>query len=127
MITFTAQDWIQDQLRRRHDKKEGLTLLENTIVGMASALVAGVVTNPIDVVKTRMMTQAASNAEPYKSALDCAVTIFRNEGARKFYAGFGQRSVYMCGLWGITFALNGHFQKREVLVAQTKTSAHSST
>jgi hypothetical protein len=52
-----------------------------------------------------MMTQAASNATPYTSALDCASSIIRTESWRKLYSGFGQRAVYMSGLWGITFAL----------------------
>ena len=79
--------------------------MENLAVGITSALIAGVVTQPIDVIKTRMMTQAASAATPYTSAVDCALTVVRTEGWRKLYSGFGQRSVYMCGLWGITFAM----------------------
>lgn len=62
-------------------------------------------TQPIDVIKTRMMTQAASKAVPYRNAIDCATSILKNEGIGKLYSGFGQRSIYMCGLWGITFGL----------------------
>mmetsp|Transcript_5204 Transcript_5204/g.9595 ORF Transcript_5204/g.9595 Transcript_5204/m.9595 type:complete len:159 (-) Transcript_5204:75-551(-) len=91
------------------EKPEGdvvrLSTLENLAIGITSALIAGVVTQPIDVVKTRIMTQAASNAVPYKNAIDCAFTILRTEGWRKLYSGFAQRSIYMCGLWGITFSL----------------------
>ena len=77
------------------------------MTGMMSALIAGVITNPIDVVKTRMMTQASSSAVPYKSALDCAITIMKEGSVRTLYSGFQQRSIYMCGLWGITFAIKG--------------------
>jgi len=79
---------------------------------MMSALAAGIVTNPIDFVKTHMMTQAASSAVPYSSALDCVQTVLRIEGVGAFYSGFMQRSVYMCGLWGLTFAINGHLNKK---------------
>lgn len=79
--------------------------MENIGIGITSALMAGVMTQPIDVIKTRMMTQAASKAMPYTSALDCATSIVRTEGWRKLYSGFGQRSIYMCGLWGITFGM----------------------
>ena len=91
--------------QRRGDEEARLTPAENVGIGIASALIAGLVTQPIDVVKTRMMTQAASTAVPYTSALDCASSILRTEGWRKLYSGFKQRSIYMCGLWGITFGL----------------------
>ena len=45
--------------------------------GVTAALVAGVVTQPVDVVKTRMMTQAASSLPPYKNVGDCIATIAR--------------------------------------------------
>lgn len=111
MTTFTTMDILQTYLLRRQPKKDSLTTLENVTIGVASAFVAGVLTNPMDVIKTRLMTQAASKQIPYSSALDCLVTIIRTEGVGKLYAGFRQRSVYMCSLWGVTFALNSRFQK----------------
>lgn len=62
-----------------------------------------------DVIKTRMMTQGASSAVPYKSTMDCIQTIWKTEGWKSFYSGFTQRSVYMGPLWAIQFALNGKF------------------
>ena len=111
MITFTSQDLIKSYRLQRSGKNE-LSLWENVAIGMGAALVAGVVTNPVDVIKTRMMTQASSNQAPYASVMDCFLTILRSEGPLKFYAGFKQRSTYMCLLWGMTFALNGQFQRR---------------
>lgn len=111
VTTFTSRDVLRRRiLKYKQRKKNGeqsasLGPAEDIGIGIASALIAGLVTQPIDVVKTRMMTQAASRAVPYSSALDCASTILRTEGWRKLYSGFGQRSVYMCGLWGITFGL----------------------
>ncbi|KAL7530814.1 hypothetical protein ACHAWF_006858, partial [Thalassiosira exigua] len=114
VTTFTSREVLRERIlgyKRRRQERDGegpaavLTPLENVGIGVASALIAGLVTQPIDVIKTRMMTQAASKALPYSSALDCASSIFRTEGWRKLYSGFGQRSVYMCGLWGITFGL----------------------
>lgn len=119
VITFTAQDAMKNFLLSRTSAKEEdepktLSVAQNVATGMASALVAGVITNPIDVVKTRMMTQAASSAAvPYDSALDCMVTILKSEGGpATFYRGFFQRSVYMCGLWGITFAMNERLNRK---------------
>jgi solute carrier family 25 S-adenosylmethionine transporter 26 len=110
MTTFTTMEFLK---RERLSKKEGsaeLTLLENVAIGMSSAFVAGLLTQPFDVIKTRMMTQAASTAAPYKSALDCLRTILETEGPLTLYSGLKQRSMYMCLLWGMTFALNGQFE-----------------
>ena len=111
MTTFTTMDILKSKLLRRKPEKTSLSTAETVAVGVAAAFVAGVVTNPMDVVKTRLMTQAASQQVPYSSALDCLVTMVRTEGVGKLYAGFKQRSVYMCSLWGVTFALNSRFQK----------------
>lgn len=114
ITTFTTRDVIRERLvrfkRRRggRDGGDGATALspaENVGIGITSALVAGLVTQPIDVVKTRLMTQAASSQVPYKSAFDCAASIVRTEGWTRLYSGLRQRSVYMCGLWGITFGV----------------------
>lgn len=125
MTTFTLKDILESKLIQRKrqllrrpnessttDNKSSLSTLEMIAVGVASAFCAGAVTMPMDVVKTRLMTQAASQHVPYTSALDCFVTIVRTEGVTALYSGFQQRSVYMCSLWGVTFALNGIFQKR---------------
>ena len=119
VTTFTSQDFMKSYILKKRQNQtnkgksdnspESLTITENTIIGMAAALVAGILTNPVDVVKTRMMTQAASTQQPYKSALDCLVTLWRTEGPKRLYAGFAQRSTYMCLLWGLTFAMNGKF------------------
>ncbi|KAL7434806.1 hypothetical protein ACHAXM_004274 [Skeletonema potamos] len=111
MATFSSRELLQRKIvafKGRNEEKKGqmkLSSSDNLLIGISSALVAAWLTQPIDVIKTRMMTQAASNATPYTSALDCASSIIRTESWRKLYSGFGQRAVYMSGLWGITFAL----------------------
>lgn len=111
VTTFTSREVIRERMldrKQQHANKDylaTLTTTENIGIGIASALIATIVTQPMDVIKTRMMTQAASKALPYANALDCATSIVRTEGWRKLYSGFGQRSVFMCGLWGITFGL----------------------
>ena len=110
VTTFTSRDVLRRKIlqykqQQNKDDLTKLTSLDDVAIGVFSALIGGVVTQPIDVIKTRMMTQAASTAIPYTSALDCASSILKNEGIRKLYSGFGQRSIYMCGLWGITFGL----------------------
>ena len=114
MMTFTTMEGLKRERMKRKsgdDQQKELGLVENMAIGMSSALLAGFFTQPVDVVKTRMMTQAASTAVPYSSALDCLQTIVKTEGVSTLFSGLKQRSTYMCLLWGMTFALNGHFTK----------------
>lgn len=117
IVTFASRDSLHSGLvrfKKRHQRRRNKnnnhdssslssTVLEDVGVGIASALIACLLTQPIDVVKTRIMTQAASNAIPYTSALDCATSILRTEGWKRLYSGIGKRGLYMGGLWGITF------------------------
>ncbi len=113
VTTFASRDFIRGRILKSREQRTNndhclatrLATAENIGIGIASALIATIVTQPADVIKTRMMTQAASKALPYANALDCATLIVRREGWRKLYSGFGQRSVFMCGLWGLTFGL----------------------
>ena len=83
-----------------------LGLADSLTIGVLSALVAGFVTHPVDVVKTRMMTQAATSATPYKSVADCIATMWRAGRAGELLRGLEQRSVYMGPLWALQFGLN---------------------
>lgn len=58
-----------------------------------SALCAGgastLVTNPIWVVKTRLMSQNASSSWHYRGTIDAFRSMYRQEGLRVFYSGLG--------------------------------------
>lgn len=56
----------------------------------AAGFVAAVVSNPVDVIKTRVMNMKveAGEAPPYKGALDCAVKTVKAEGPMALYKGF---------------------------------------
>ena len=110
---FESQIFIP--LQKNHNKEEeskGLSSLELLAAGIGAATVGCLITQPVDVIKTRMMTQAASNLTPYTSVLDCVGSIFRDEGVSTFYAGMKQRYFYMAPLWAIQFALNNNIQDR---------------
>lgn len=59
---------------------------------MASALTAGacstLATNPIWVIKTRLMTQSAGE-HSYTGTIDACLKMYRTEGIRSFYSGLG--------------------------------------
>ncbi|XP_058097014.1 mitochondrial uncoupling protein 5-like [Magnolia sinica] len=55
-----------------------------------AGFVAAVASNPVDVIKTRVMNMRVGEGEkpPYAGALDCAVKTVRSEGAMALYKGF---------------------------------------
>ena len=57
-------------------------------------------TTPLDVLKTRLMTQGASGR--YKNVFDAAVTIARTEGAAAFMSGWQPRLIWI-SLGGFVF------------------------
>ncbi|CAH1437013.1 mitochondrial uncoupling protein 5 [Lactuca sativa] len=56
----------------------------------AAGFIASVVTNPIDVIKTRVMNMKveAGEAPPYAGATDCALKTIKTEGPMALYKGF---------------------------------------
>lgn len=55
---------------------------------LIAAFVATVLTNPLDVVKTRIMNQSKESTQLYKNSIDCGIKIFKIEGLGGFYKGF---------------------------------------
>mmetsp|Transcript_24698 Transcript_24698/g.44718 ORF Transcript_24698/g.44718 Transcript_24698/m.44718 type:complete len:360 (-) Transcript_24698:1933-3012(-) len=64
------------------------------ISGMMAATCAGIITMPIDVVKTRL--QVSSKGE---SIQDVSKYLYKTHGAKAFFRGTGPRILHM-GLWG---------------------------
>lgn len=60
----------------------------------------GVITTPLDVLKTRLMTQGASGR--YKNLFDATVTIARTEGMGAFMSGWQPRLIWI-SLGGFVF------------------------
>lgn len=73
---------------------------EVSVIGAAAGGITGVVTTPLDVLKTRLMTQGA--AGKYKGVLDAAVGIVRNEGWGAMMAGWQPRLLWI-SLGGCVF------------------------
>ncbi|KAG6532974.1 mitochondrial uncoupling protein 5-like [Zingiber officinale] len=93
MIVTAAQLATYDQakeaiLRRRGAKADGLGT--HVAASFTAGLVAAVASNPVDVIKTRVMNMKVEEGAPppYAGALDCAVKTARTEGVAAFYKGF---------------------------------------
>uniref|UniRef100_A0A0K0F8I0 Citrate transport protein n=1 Tax=Strongyloides venezuelensis TaxID=75913 RepID=A0A0K0F8I0_STRVS len=96
-VMETLKDWYRDG--------DNTKSISKPIVGMMGVLAgaASVYGNtPIDVVKTRMQSL---ERHKYKSTLDCAIKIWKNEGFFAFYKGTVPRLSRVCLDVGITFVI----------------------
>ncbi|KAI8887785.1 mitochondrial carrier [Backusella circina FSU 941] len=86
-IYFTAYDYCKNHWADElgHDKEWLLHIISAMSAGAASTIS----TNPLWVIKTRLMTQSDRTAYRYKSTIHAFATIARQEGYRGFYKGLG--------------------------------------
>jgi len=104
VITFTMFSYFRQQA----DVDGPLTMGQSLRFGVSAALIACIGTQPIDVVKTRIMTQAAGTGggTVYTGAWHCFTNMVTTEGVGVFFRGMAPRFLYMGPLWAIQFAVN---------------------
>lgn len=104
-IRFYVMETCRDLYKGDDPKKPVPKLLVGAFGAFAGA--ASVFGNtPVDVVKTRMQGLEASK---YKSTADCALRIWREEGAAAFYKGTVPRLGRVCLDVAITFMIYDSF------------------
>lgn len=62
-------------------------LMANVVAAVGSGATSTVITNPIWVIKTRLMSQSKASSWHYTGIIDAARTMYREEGIRVFYSG----------------------------------------
>mmetsp|Transcript_1599 Transcript_1599/g.4804 ORF Transcript_1599/g.4804 Transcript_1599/m.4804 type:complete len:320 (-) Transcript_1599:2035-2994(-) len=90
---------LLDELRQFAKKKfnRPLKLSENVLLSTAVATVAAIITTPLDLVKTRMMTQRLGVGKSYSWFGDALVEVAKRETARGLFRGFVPRVGYVAG------------------------------
>lgn len=85
---LASYDQIKESILDNDIMKDGLGT--HVTASFAAGFVASVVTNPVDVIKTRVMNMKveAGHAAPYSGAIDCAMKTVRSEGVMALYKGF---------------------------------------
>lgn len=85
---LASYDQIKETILDNGLMKDGLGT--HVTASFAAGFVAAVVTNPVDVIKTRVMNMKVEpgKAPPYAGALDCALKTVRSEGPMALYKGF---------------------------------------
>ncbi|CAG9804500.1 unnamed protein product [Chironomus riparius] len=101
--------YVMESLREMYKGNDPNKHTPKLVVGLFGAIAgaASVFGNtPIDVVKTRMQGLEAAK---YKSTVDCAVQIWKNEGPLAFYKGTVPRLSRVCLDVAITFMIYDSF------------------
>lgn len=85
---LASYDQIKESILKKGLMRDGLGT--HVASSFAAGFVAAVVSNPVDVIKTRVMTMKVEAGEkpPYAGALDCAVKTVKAEGPLALYKGF---------------------------------------
>lgn len=91
---------------------------ESMALGAVAGGAAGAATTPLDVIKTRLMTQTAAPGHPdhYAGMRDCAARIWREEGPRALFRGASARVAWI-SLGGSVFF--GVYEKARQALAGT--------
>eukprot|EP00178_Gracilaria_changii_P014239 TRINITY_DN40297_c0_g1_i1.p2 TRINITY_DN40297_c0_g1~~TRINITY_DN40297_c0_g1_i1.p2 ORF type:complete len:352 (-),score=105.22 TRINITY_DN40297_c0_g1_i1:1153-2208(-) len=94
-VPYAAVEFVvYENLKARLKTDERLAKrarLHSLLVGGVSGAVAALVSNPMDVVKTRLMTQTASSVVRYRGVAHALTTVATNEGVRAFAKGIAPR------------------------------------
>ncbi|KZV53774.1 mitochondrial uncoupling protein 5 [Dorcoceras hygrometricum] len=83
---LASYDQCKEMILEKDLMKDGLGT--HVTASFAAGFVAAVVSNPVDVIKTRVMNMKVEAEAPYCGAIDCAVKTVRAEGAMALYKGF---------------------------------------
>ncbi|KAK9475951.1 mitochondrial carrier domain-containing protein [Lipomyces japonicus] len=101
---------------------QGLGSIDYLASAMASGSITVLLTNPVWVIKTRMLSTSSTHDGAYKSMVDGFLTIHRHEGIRGFYRGFlpsllgvGHGAIQLMvyeklKTWYLNRQANGHVQ-----------------
>ncbi|KAH7301675.1 hypothetical protein KP509_23G037800 [Ceratopteris richardii] len=84
---LATYDQVKEVILHNHWLKDGLVL--HVVASSAAGVTAAISSNPVDVVKTRLMNMhvGADGTRPYSGPLDCAFKTIRKEGPLALYKG----------------------------------------
>lgn len=77
-----SYDQAKHYLKNQQHWKEGIKT--HLTCSLFASIVVATTTSPVDVIKSRWMSKNGQ----YKTVVDCAINIFKNEGVRGFYKGY---------------------------------------
>jgi len=93
LLSYEELRWRYRQWKKV-SSVEDLSNVENLLVGLVAGSFTAAVTTPLDVLKTRLMTQPMSTGGHW-AAWNCARQLFQQEGLPAFWKGLGPRVFYI--------------------------------
>lgn len=93
-IQFPLYEALKKTWAKRTASGE-LELWQSSLCGSAAGGVAAAVTTPLDVVKTRLMTQTPGSGTQYKGIVDGLKRIAREEGGGALFSGLTPRIIWI--------------------------------
>lgn len=95
MIVTVGQLAAYDQCKEilRHNAGMPDTIPTHFAASFMAAFIASALSNPVDVAKTRLMTQ---KSQVYTGMANCLATVVRDEGPGALYKGFGATFARQC-------------------------------
>jgi len=112
MVTLVSYEILQTHFAKRARRKEGgeeakaSTPISDAICGATAGGIGTIVTQPMDVIKTRAMT-----TKQYKSVTEAAVRILKEEGIKTFFVGTYPRLLHKIPANGLFFLCYEAFKK----------------
>lgn len=98
-IPFDATQFILYEAMKRQlsaSRKKELVLWENCLIGSVAGGISAGLTTPLDVVKTRLMTQTKTvQADRYRGVVHALRRIYAEEGIRALYLGIQPRVMWI--------------------------------
>ena len=128
-IEFVAYEQLKSayeralRMRPGDQRRERANAAEVSAIGAAAGALTGVVTTPLDVLKTRLMTQGTVGGK-YSGVVDCARQIARDEGVGALFRGWEPRVLWI-GLGGCVFFSALEAAKRAYAPDEEAWAAHA--
>ncbi len=91
IVQFGVFEGLLAAFQRRFKRRTNA--IENLLIGALAGTAAAAVTCPLDVVRTRMMSQAPGAEAAFKNAFDCVAQTVRKEGVQAMFRGITPRCL----------------------------------
>jgi hypothetical protein len=110
-LAYESFRTLQQALLGGSERDDRLSTPNHMVSGALGAACGVVVSNPLDVAKTRLQTQGSLREHRYSGVRQVLRSIYREDGPRGFLRGLGPRLLYLCPSAAVTFALYEFFKK----------------
>ena len=112
-VQWVVYEFFKDRVKRKLGISREMADEETLVIGGFAGGIAALVTNPLDTITARVITQGKRGTaeHQYKGVVDCARTMIREEGATSLFQGWQPRTIRFSMLAGVTFIVYERVKK----------------